>query len=62
MRKKLNEVNSNIKILIVDDDPGIIDSLSILLKRSGYYYEGVTDPLESIEKVKSGNFDLMILD
>lgn len=62
MRKKLTEANNNIKILIVDDEPGIIDSLSIMLKRSGYYYEGVTNPLEAVEKAKTGNFDLMILD
>jgi CheY-like chemotaxis protein len=62
MRKKLTESNSNIRILIVDDEPGIIDSLSIMLKRSGYYYEGVTNPLEAVEKVKTDSFDLMILD
>jgi len=62
MRKKLKEVNSNIKILVVDDEPGIIDSLSIILRRSGYYYEGCTNPLEAIEKVKNGNFDLLVLD
>lgn len=62
MRKKMREINSNIRILIVDDEPGIIDSLSIMLRRSGYYYEGCTNPLEAVEKVKNGNFDLMILD
>ncbi len=60
MRKKTDEANNNIRVLIVDDEPGIIDSLSILLKRSGYYYEGVTNPLEAVEKAKTGNFDLMI--
>lgn len=62
MRKQLVEPKNNIRILIVDDEPGIIDSLSIMLKRSGYYYEGITNPLEAVEKVKTGNFDLMILD
>ena len=62
MRKKAEEVNSNIRVLIVDDERGIIDSLAIILKRSGYYYEGVTDPLDAVEKVRTGNFDLMILD
>lgn len=62
MRKQLVEPKNNIRILIVDDEPGIIDSLSIMLKRSGYYYEGITNPLEAVEKVKTGSFDLMILD
>lgn len=50
------------KVIVVDDEAGIIDSLSIFLKRSGYDFTGVTDPLEAIEKVKNEHFDLMILD
>lgn len=54
--------NNNYKIMIVDDEEGIIDSLSIFLKRSGYEFTGVTDPMEAIEKAKNEHFDLMILD
>jgi len=62
MRRKRNLVSQDIRILIVDDEQGIIDSLSILLNRSGYYYEGVTNPLEAVEKIRNEHFDLMILD
>lgn len=66
MRKGLqnleNNENRNYKIIAVDDEEGIIDSLSIFLKRSGYEFTGVTDPEEAIEKVKNEHFDLMILD
>lgn len=66
MRKGLqnleNNENKNYKIIAVDDEEGIIDSLSIFLKRSGYDFTGVTDPQEAIEKVKNEHFDLMILD
>ena len=63
MRKNIQTGESNgIKVLIVDDEIGIIDSLSIFLKRYGYSFTGVTDPLEAIEKVKTEKFDLMILD
>ena len=66
MRKGLQNVanseNSKYKIIAVDDEQGIIDSLSIFLKRSGYSFTGVTDPLEAIEMVKNEHFDLMILD
>ena len=48
----VNNSNSNYKIIAVDDEEGIVDSLSIFLKRSGYNFIGVTDPLEAIEKVK----------
>ena len=66
MRKGLqnleNSENKGYKIIAVDDEEGIIDSLSIFLKRSGYEFTGVTDPMEAIEKVKNEHYDLMILD
>ena len=66
MRKGLqnagNTENNQYKIIAVDDEQGIVDSLSIFLKRSGYNFTGVTDPMEAIERVKNEHFDLMILD
>ena len=66
MRKGLQNIenpeNRNYKIIAVDDEEGIIDSLSIFLKRTGYDFTGVTDPQEAIERVKTEHFDLMILD
>lgn len=66
MRKGLqnieNSENFKYKIIAVDDEEGIVDSLSIFLKRSGYNFTGVTDPLEAIELVKNEHFDLMVLD
>ncbi len=62
MRRSTNRVNLDYKILIVDDEPGIIDSLSVVLKRSGYQFVGLTDPLEAIEKVREEKYDLLILD
>lgn len=57
-----NNTNGSYKILAVDDEPGIIDSLSIFLKRSGYSFTGVTDPMEAIQKIKNEHFDLLLLD
>ena len=63
MRKNINENTSNgYKIICVDDEPGILDSLSVFLKHDGYQITGVTDPLEAIELVKKDHFDLMLLD
>lgn len=63
MRKNMQNTNSTgYKIIAVDDEEGIVDSLSIFLKRSGYNFTGVTDPMEAIERVKNEHFDLMILD
>ena len=66
MRKGLqnlnNNQNSNYRIIVVDDEQGIIDALSVFLQRSGYEFIGTTDPTEAIELVKNEHFDLMILD
>lgn len=57
-----NENNKNYKIIAVDDEIGIIDSLTVFLKHSGYTLVGCTNPYEAIEKVKNEHFDLMLLD
>ena len=64
MRKNMveNSQSNGYKIIAVDDEMGIVDSLSIFLKRSGYDFTGVTNPLEAIERVKNEHFDMMILD
>ena len=62
--RKFNEAQNeqSYKILAVDDEEGIIDSLSIVLKRSGYHFTGITDPAKAIELVKNEHFDLLLLD
>ena len=50
------------KVIIIDDDIGIIDSISILLRRKGYEYVGVTNPVDGIERLRNEHFDLVILD
>jgi len=61
MRKhKLNE-NTN-KILVVDDEIGIIEALEVILSKHGYKIEGETDPIKAIERVREEKYDLLILD
>ena len=62
MRRKINKVSSEYKIMVIDDDAGVIDSLCVVLKRSGYDLLGFTDPLEAIERLRNEHFDLLILD
>ena len=57
-----NQTKNKYKIIAVDDEGGIIDSLSVFLKRSGHTLVGCTDPIEAIERVKNEHFDLMLLD
>ena len=65
MRKALqNQLNEErkYKIIGVDDESGILDSLAVLFDNSEYEFEGVLDPVEAIERVKREHFDLMLLD
>lgn len=63
MRKySQNNPENGYKIIAVDDESGIIDSLSVFLRHSNYEFTGITDPLEAIERVRNEHFDLMVLD
>jgi len=62
MRRKKTESISPYKIIVLDDEIGIIDSLSVVLTRNGYDITGVTAPLDAIEMIRNGNYDLLILD
>ncbi|MBC8061585.1 MAG: response regulator transcription factor [Clostridiaceae bacterium] len=50
------------KILVVDDEKGILDVLSYALKREGYLIEIAYNGQEAIDKVKSFNPHIIILD
>ena len=62
MRKRKAGNVSEYNILALDDEIGIIDSLSVVLKRNGYGFEGVTSPDDAISLVKTGKYDMLILD
>lgn len=59
-QKSQNE--NKYKIIAVDDDSGILDTLGIIVKRFGYSLTGFTNPLEAIERIKTEHFDLLLLD
>ena len=63
MRKYMQEtVTSPYKIMAIDDDDGILDSLKVVLQRQGYGLDCYTNPLEAIEVLKKENYDLLLLD
>jgi DNA-binding NtrC family response regulator len=51
-----------IRILVVDDELVIRESLSGWLKRDGYYVETVPSGEDALEILKQENFDIMLLD
>jgi len=50
------------KILIVDDEPHICDSLKILLSRQGYEITTANSGKKALEILESSSFDLLLLD
>ncbi|MCL2816974.1 MAG: DUF3369 domain-containing protein [Clostridiales bacterium] len=62
MRKASQISLSKHKLFVLDDEPGVIDSLSVIFKRSGYHISGSTDPLEAVERLRNEHFDLLVLD
>ncbi|MBW9145570.1 response regulator transcription factor [Clostridium sp. CM027] len=52
----------NEKILVVDDEKSILDVLTYALKREGYSIERAYDGQEALDKVKSFNPHIIILD
>ena len=53
---------SEIKILVVDDDKNICDLIGLYLKKEGFGVSFAYDGEEALEKFKSYNPDLIILD
>ena len=50
------------KILAVDDDPDILDALTMILESRGYQVVTATDGVEGLANLKAEMPDLMILD
>jgi DNA-binding response OmpR family regulator len=50
------------KILIVDDDPDLVEAVSIILENKGYAVAAAYGGVEGLEKVKTEKPDLIVLD
>ena len=50
------------KILVVDDDPDILDALTMILESSDYQVVTARDGIEGLAALKAEKPDLMILD
>ncbi len=50
------------KILVVDDEPDIVDTIEFRLKSKGYKVISAYDGLEALEKARSEKPDLIVLD
>ncbi len=50
------------KILIVDDDPDILDALTMIIETKGYQVVTARDGIEGLANLKAEKPDLLILD
>jgi len=50
------------KILVVDDEPDIIELVSYNLKKAGYSVVSASDSEEALSQVRKDRFDLIVLD
>lgn len=50
------------KIMAIDDDAGILDSLKVVLNKNGYAIDIYTNPLDAIEVLRKDHYDLLLLD
>jgi len=50
------------KLLLIEDDPSMVKIIQSLIKQLGFEFDVATDGLEGLQKARSLNPDLIILD
>ncbi|MDQ2634644.1 MAG: response regulator [Pseudomonadota bacterium] len=50
------------RILIVEDEPNIVESLSFILRRAGFEVDTVSDGAEALDRVRRQAFQVLVLD
>jgi DNA-binding NtrC family response regulator len=55
-------VPSQLRILIVDDQPDVLEALRLLLKRDGYKIESAESPRQALGMIENRDYDLAIID
>ena len=50
------------RILLVEDEPGLVLTLSDLLSDAGYEVEAASDGESGLARASTGHFDLIVLD
>ena len=53
---------SGVKVLVVDDEPAIVDFVDEVLTENGYQIESYSDPLQALTVLKTRTFDLALVD
>ena len=53
---------SDCSILAVDDDPIMTLSLQSYFQAAGYHVDVENDPVDAIQRVREGHYDILLLD
>ncbi len=53
---------SQMRLLIADDQPDVLEALRLLLKREGYKIEAVESPKQAFHSLENRDYDLAIID
>ena len=56
------EKNTSAKILLLEDDPGLIDGLSYALNRNGFHIDVASSVSEAFQRLNNSVYHLLILD
>lgn len=51
-----------VRILLVEDEPNIAESLVFILKRAGFEVEAMTDGAEALDRLRRHAFSALVLD
>ncbi len=55
-------MNSNYKVLIVDDDPAILNVCQVILSKKGFQVRGVNTGGAALQAMAADTYDLLLLD
>jgi len=55
-------VNAQASVLVVDDDPGVLDVVAFMLRREGFGVDEERDGAAALEAARAKTYDLVILD
>ncbi len=55
-------VPSQMRVLIADDQPDVLEALRLVLKREGYRIEAVESPQQALTNIENRDYDLAIID
>lgn len=53
---------ANTKVLIIDDDPDYVDGIRSILEKADYQVDAAYNPKDGLSSLKSGGYDILLLD